>query len=154
MPNSVEIRDYHCDDEESLMKLRQRCGLTRPWNNPQLDIARKLEGQPDWLLVAVMDDRIVASVMVGYDGHRGWIHYLAVAPEQQRAGIGQAMMAEGEHRLRAIGCPKINLQVRADNTEAVAFYRSIGFQQDNVLSFGKRLVDDEHPSQLRSRSLD
>ena len=101
-----------------------------------------------------MGDRIVASVMVGYDGHRGWINYLAVAPDQQRAGVGQALMAEAEQRLRAIGCPKINLQVRADNSEAVAFYRSIGFQQDNVISFGKRLVDDEHQSQLRSRSLD
>ncbi len=150
----VQIRVYHSSDEASLIELWHRCGLTRPWNNPQLDIARKLEGQPDWLLVGVMDDRIVASVMVGYDGHRGWINYLAVAPEQQRSGIGQALMAEAEQRLRAIGCPKINLQVRTDNSEAVAFYRSIGFQQDNVLSFGKRLVDDEHLSQLRSRSHD
>ena len=138
----LEIREYQPEDENGLITLWQHCGLTRPWNNPQLDIARKLEGQPDWLLVGVMYDRIVASVVVGYDGHRGWINYLAVAPEQQRAGIGQALMAEAEQRLRAIGCPKINLQVRVDNSEAVAFYRSIGFQQDNVLSFGKRLVED------------
>lgn len=138
----VQIRVYHSRDEAALAELWQSCNLTRPWNNPQLDISRKLEGQSDWLLVGVKDDRIVASVMVGYDGHRGWINYLAVAPDQQRTGIGQAMMAEAEQRLRTIGCPKINLQVRADNTEAVAFYRSIGFQQDNVLSFGKRLVDD------------
>ncbi len=154
MSDSVEIRVYQNGDDAALVELWQRCGLTRPWNNPHLDIARKLEGQPDWLFVGVMNDRIVASVMVGYDGHRGWINYLAVAPEQQRAGIGQAMMAAAEQRLLAIGCPKVNLQVRTDNSEAVAFYRSIGFQQDNVLSFGKRLAVDELPSQLRPRSLD
>ena len=138
----MNIREYTDADETHLIELWQRCNLTRPWNNPQLDIKRKLDAHPNWLLVGLIDDALVSSIMVGYDGHRGWINYLAVAPEQRRKGIGRALMAEAESRLRGVGCPKINLQMRLDNVEAIGFYESIGFGQDNVVSLGKRLIVD------------
>jgi ribosomal protein S18 acetylase RimI-like enzyme len=87
-------------------------------------------------------ERVVATVMAGYDGHRGWINYLAVAPDCQRQGLGGQIMAEAERRLRAAGCPKINLQVRTSNAGVIAFYRSIGYVLDDVVSLGKRLEED------------
>lgn len=142
---SITVRTYEPNDEVALVQLWRLCGLTRPWNDPNADIYRKLDGQSDWLLVAVSERQLVGSVMVGYDGHRGWINYLAVAPDHQQTGIGRMLMTDAESRLRRIGCPKINLQVRGSNHDAIAFYEAIGFQQDDVVSFGKRLVQDEHP---------
>ncbi|WP_206537644.1 GNAT family acetyltransferase [Ilumatobacter nonamiensis] len=94
------------------------------------------------VFVAALDDAVVGSVMAGYDGHRGWINYLAVAPSCQSGGIGALLMRHAEHRLRSVGCPKVNLQVRTTNAAAAGFYRAIGFLEDDVISFGKRLVDD------------
>lgn len=136
------IREYQSSDEASLIGLWERCQLTRPWNDPRKDISRKLNGQPNWLLVGLVDDEIVASVMVGYDGHRGWINYLAVDPACRRQGLGRLLMQDVERRLLALGCPKINLQVRIDNSQAIGFYESIGYTQDAVVSFGKRLIPD------------
>lgn len=142
MPQSIQIREFTKHDESELVSLWSACDLTRPWNDPALDIQRKLSGQPNWLLVGTLNDEIVASVMVGYDGHRGWINYLAVHPSHRQSGIGRLLMSEAEARLRGVECPKINLQVRRDNLEATAFYEAIGFTQDDVVSFGKRLTDD------------
>lgn len=114
-----------------------------PWNNPHRDIQRKLGVQPELFLVGCLTDRIIATVMAGYDGHRGWINYLAVHPNNQHTGIGKNMMDEVEIRLRAMGCPKINLQVRRTNTKVIEFYRKIGYKLDDVVSFGKRLETDE-----------
>jgi ribosomal protein S18 acetylase RimI-like enzyme len=139
----MEIRPYAEADEEAVIRLWEWCGLTRPWNDPRKDIARKRAVRPDLFLVAAIDREIVGSVMAGYDGHRGWINYLAVAPEQRRHGWGRALMAEAERLLLASGCPKINLQVRGGNTEALAFYGRIGFTVDDVVSLGKRLIPDE-----------
>lgn len=136
------IREYQLSDEASLIALWERCQLTRPWNDPRKDIARKLNGQPDWLLVGLVDGKVVASVMVGYDGHRGWINYLAVDPACRRQGLGRLLMEDVERRLLAMGCPKINLQIRVDNSQAIGFYESIGYAQDAVVSFGKRLIPD------------
>ena len=80
--------------------------------------------------------------MVGYEGHRGWINYLAVDPSKRRQGIGQQMMKAAEQHLNEQGCPKINLQVRSSNLEVIAFYESLGFSRDEVISLGKRLCDD------------
>jgi ribosomal protein S18 acetylase RimI-like enzyme len=88
-------------------------------------------------------DKIVATVMAGYDGHRGWINYLAVHPDHQHTGIGRNMMDEAEIRLRAAGCPKINLQVRRTNSKMIEFYRKIGYKLDDVVSLGKRLEPDQ-----------
>jgi len=115
----MEIRPFEPRDEESVVELWTDCGLVVPWNNPHRDIQRKLKVQPEMFLVACLDSRIVATVMAGYDGHRGWINYLAVHPQHQRAGIGSGMMDEAERRLRAAGCPKINLQVRSKNAAVI-----------------------------------
>lgn len=139
------IRCFESTDQLDVIRLWEQCGLTRPWNDPALDIDRKLTGQPEWLLVAVADDRVIGSVMVGYDGHRGWINYLAVAPDHQRSGIGRELMADAERRLLKLRCPKINLQIREDNLNAISFYQSIGFSRDPVVSLGKRLIRDTPP---------
>jgi ribosomal protein S18 acetylase RimI-like enzyme len=138
----MEIRAYRAADEDAVIDLWQRCGLTRPWNDPRKDIQRKLRVQPELFLVGVLDGVLVGTVMAGYEGHRGWINYLGVAPEQQRRGLARALMAEAERLLRAAGCPKINLQVRNSNQGAIEFYRQIGYAIDEVVSLGKRLEHD------------
>lgn len=125
-----------------MVALWQECGLTRAWNDPRKDIARKLTVQPELFLVGEIGERIVATVMAGYDGHRGWVNYLAVVPKHRRQGFGRVLMQEAEKGLLALGCPKLNVQVRTANTEALGFYRSLGYAQDETVSFGKRLVPD------------
>ncbi|MCP4642605.1 MAG: GNAT family acetyltransferase [bacterium] len=138
----VQIRPFGRDDEESVIDLWRACGLVSPSNDPHRDIQRKLKVQADTFLVACADARVVATVMVGYEGHRGWINYLAVHPDHQRTGLGRRMMEEAETLLRAKGCPKINLQVRTSNTGVIEFYKKIGFAVDDVVSLGKRLESD------------
>jgi ribosomal protein S18 acetylase RimI-like enzyme len=142
---SLHIRPYRGDDEAAVIALWQAAKLTRPWNDPRRDIARKLCVQPDLFLVGELDGTIVASVMAGYEGHRGWVNYLAVAPEHQRRGYATRLMEQIELRLRAAGCPKLNLQLRVDNIAALGFYDRLGYVQDQVLSLGKRLERDERP---------
>ncbi len=137
------IRPFEESDADAVVALWRVCGLTRRWNDPHLDIARKLEVQPDLFLVGVDDtSTVVASAMGGYDGHRGWVNYLAVHPDARGAGHGRDLMNEVESLLLARGCPKINLQVRGDNTEAIAFYAAIGYGVDDAVSLGKRLIAD------------
>ncbi|HVS37801.1 MAG TPA: GNAT family acetyltransferase [Gemmataceae bacterium] len=137
------IRPFEMVDEEAVVALWERCGLTRPWNDPRKDIRRKMAVQPDGFLIGVVDGAIAATVMVGYEGHRGWIQYLGVDPRRQREGLGRAIMAEAERLLRAKGCPKINLQVRTSNAGVIEFYKRLGFVMDDVVSMGKRLERDE-----------
>lgn len=139
----MEIRRFAETDSEAVIALWQRCGLLRRWNDPRKDIARKLRVQPELFLVGVVDGRIAASVMAGYEGHRGWINYLAVDPELRRGGLGKAMMAAAEKRLGLLGCPKVNLQIRRGNEDVVAFYDRLGYVEDDVVSMGKRLESDE-----------
>ena len=136
------IRAFQTEDEPAVIGLWDRCGLLRPWNHPHEDIARKLLVRPDLFLVGVSDGRIVATVMAGYDGHRGWIYSLAVEPEAQRRGVGRTMMQEAERRLRAAGCPKVNLQIRGENAGVVAFYRSLGYVEEDRVSMGRRLDEE------------
>jgi ribosomal protein S18 acetylase RimI-like enzyme len=138
----MHIRPFHPTDEPAVIALWARCGLTRPWNDPHRDIARKLAVRPDLFLVAEIDGNVIGTVMVGYDGHRGWINYLGVDPDCRRRGVGRALMAEAERLLRLEGCPKINLQVRTGNTGVIEFYRRIGFVMDDVVSMGRRLEHD------------
>ena len=112
-------------------------------NKPDLVIDKKIDVDDQLFFVAVDGIAVVGTIMAGYDGHRGWINYLAVHPKQQRSGIGRRMMEEAERRLRAAGCPKINLQVRSTNTKVIEFYKKIGFKVDDVVSLGKRLEPDE-----------
>ena len=139
----MRIRELRRGEEEAVVALWLACALTRPWNDPRKDIERKLAHSPSLFLVGLDDDELVGSVMAGYDGHRGWINYLAVHPSWQVLGLGRALMVEAEERLRALGCPKINLQVREGNEAAAAFYDAIGYEQQELVDFGKRLVSDE-----------
>jgi len=138
----VKIRSFHADDARAVIALWRACDLTRPWNDPAKDIDRKVAVADDLFLVGEVEGVVVASAMAGYDGHRGWINYLAVHPDHQRGGFARELMDEAERRLRARGCPKINLQVRASNAAALAFYDRIGFATDDVVSMGKRLEID------------
>ena len=139
---TLQIRVYRESDQDAVVALWRESGLVRPWNDPVKDIHRKLRVQRDLFLVGTVDGRLVATVMAGYEGHRGWINYLAVAKECRKRGFGRRLMDEAEARLRALGCPKINLQIRSSNAEVVTFYRSLGFSVDDALSMGKRLVQD------------
>jgi ribosomal protein S18 acetylase RimI-like enzyme len=133
---------YRPGDREALVALWSICELTRPWNNPHRDIDRKLARDGDNLLVLEEDNQLIGSVMVGYEGHRGWVNYLAVHPDHRRQGLGRLLMDEAERRLRDLGCAKVNLQVRASNETAREFYRQIGYTVDEAVSFGKRLEHD------------
>ncbi len=139
------VRPFRQSDRSAVIDLWRRCHLTRPWNDPGLDIDRKTTRDPDGFLVGTIDDTIVASVMAGYDGHRGWINYLAVDTDRRGTGLGAAIMHAAEHRLAHLGCPKVNLQIRTSNLDAVRFYESIGYSMDDVVSMGRRLGDDEQP---------
>ncbi len=138
----MEIRKFKIKDEEEVIALWKECNLVVPWNNPKKDIQRKLKVDPELFLVGVVDNKIVATVMGGYEGHRGWVNYLAVSPSHQRKGYGRQMMEDVEPILKQKGCPKINLQVRETNSEVIAFYKSIGYAVDNVIGMGKRLESD------------
>ncbi len=138
----MKIRPFQIADEEQVIALWRRCDLVRPWNDPHKDIQRKLRVRPELFLVGLLDGKIVATVMAGYEGHRGWLNYLAVAPEYQRRGLGREIVGEAERLLRAAGCPKINLQVRTANEAAIEFYRRLGYSVDKVVSMGKRLEQD------------
>jgi ribosomal protein S18 acetylase RimI-like enzyme len=139
----MQIRAFHSDDENAVIALWRQCDLVRPWNDPAKDIRRKAKVRPDLFLVGAIDGQIVASVMAGYEGHRGWLNYLAVSPEHQRRGYGRAIVEEAERLLRAAGAPKINLQVRTSNQKVIQFYQRIGYSVDDVVSLGKRLERDE-----------
>ncbi len=140
---SLVIRTFASTDEAAVVALWRAAGLTRPWNDPHADIARKQTVQPELFLVGDLDGEIVASAMAGYDGHRGSVYYLAVSPAHQRSGHARALMAEVERRLKALGCPKLNLMVRHDNSVAIGFYQRIGYDEQTVVTLGKRLIVDE-----------
>jgi ribosomal protein S18 acetylase RimI-like enzyme len=136
------IRSYRPQDEAAVFELWLQCNLVVPQNNPKRDIKRKLQVNPEWFLVGLLGGHLVATCMAGYEGHRGWINYLAVSPHHRRKGIGRRIMEEAEKRLSAAGCPKINLQVRETNREAIKFYERIGYTRDLVVGMGKRLEHD------------
>lgn len=139
---ALDIRPFDPKDEESVVTLWERCGLVRPLNNPRGDIRRKLQVRPDLFLVGLLGGRIVATAMAGYEGHRGWLNYVAVDPDHQRTGLGREMVSAAEHLLHDAGCPKVNLQVRSSNQPVLEFYRKLGYSVDEVVSLGKRLAHD------------
>ena len=137
---AMEIRRFNWADEALVIELWRQCGLIRSHNDPHLDIGRKMAAQPGMFLVAILEGKIVGTVMAGYEGHRGYINYLGTSPEHRRLGIARALMQKAEEMLKMAGCPKINLLVRSNNESAVAFYRELGFEADEVISMGKRLA--------------
>jgi len=140
MSGGVVVRAYREADEAQVVALwNEVFGYEQARNDPLLDVRRKRDAQPEFFLLAEEGGRVVGTVMGGYDGHRGWAHRLAVAPAQRRRGIGEALMRHLEAELDAAGCPKLNLQVRSDNAEVVAFYRRIGYAVEERVSLGKEL---------------
>ena len=141
--SSLLIRPFQESDEEALVSLWNMCKLTVPWNNPYKDIARKLKVQAELFLVGYLEDKLIASVMAGYDGHRGYINYFAVHPDFQAMGYGKQLMDNIENRLRELGCPKINLQIREGNDKVLSYYQKLGFVEEKRTNMGKRLEDDQ-----------
>ena len=139
----VIVRAFREADEARVIELWMFGGLLKPWNDPKKDIARKLKVQRELFLVAELEGLVVGVVMAGYEGHRGWVNYLAVDIGQRRRGIGTALMRDVERRLKLLGCPKINLQIRRENAAVQAFYAAIGFSEDASVSMGKRLESDQ-----------
>ena len=139
----MHIRPFRLADEAAVVDLWQRCDLTRPWNDPHKDIQRKLQVQPELFLVGEIDDKLVASAMAGYEGHRGWVNYLAVCPEQRQQGLARQLMAYIEEQLLALGCPKHSQQVSDTNESAKDNYERHGYKIDASVSLGKRLIADD-----------
>jgi len=127
-------------DEAAVIALWQACGLTRPWNDPASDFRRAVEGSMSAVLIHRDGDALIASVMVGCDGHRGWVYYLAVAPGRRRDGLGRVMMEAAEAWLRERGAPKLQLMVRTSNEEALGFYDALGLERQDVVTLGRFLT--------------
>jgi ribosomal protein S18 acetylase RimI-like enzyme len=134
------MREAAVIDAGEVIALWEACGLTRPWNDPAADFARAIGGPASAVLVLDDAGALAASVMVGCDGHRGWIYYLAVAPARRRAGLGRTMMAAAEAWLRARGAPKLQLMVREDNEAALGFYEALGLERQHVVTLGRFLA--------------
>ena len=139
---ALEVRSYRASDEPAVVSLWEECGVTRPWNDPRKDIARKLGVQPEWFLVGTDGEEVIATVMAGYDGHRGWVNYLAVAPSHRGHGHGRRLMRHVEQLFLSAGVPKVNLLVRSTNAGVIEFYRRLGYVQDEAVCLGKRLIPD------------
>jgi ribosomal protein S18 acetylase RimI-like enzyme len=139
----MKVRAFSEEDRFAVIQLWQACGLTRPWNDPVKDINRKLAVQPELFLVGELNNRIIASAMAWYDGHRGSVYYLAISPDQQNKGYGKMLMETIEAALMELGCPKINIVVRSSNDAVLSFYSRLGYKPDEVVSIGKRLIPDE-----------
>lgn len=139
----MEIRPFNAADTEAVVGLWKECNLVVPWNDPYKDILRKLKVDAHMFLVGESAGGIVATVMGGYEGHRGWINYLAVSPRHRGEGLGRRLIERLEALFEAKGCPKINLQVRESNREIIAFYEAMGYRIDNSVTLGKRLDPDD-----------
>jgi ribosomal protein S18 acetylase RimI-like enzyme len=139
----MRIRAFEERDTDAVVQLWEDCELTRPWNDPRRDIERKSTTQPDLFLVGDEFGAVVATAMVGYDGHRGWVYYLAVAPAHRGVGHSRALMAEAERLLLERGCPKLMLMVRASNTAVVDLYEHLDYVREDTIVMGKRLIPDD-----------
>ncbi|MEG3080505.1 GNAT family acetyltransferase [Halomonas sp. 5021] len=138
----MDIRAFKSANRSAVIELWQACGLTRPWNDPDKDISRKLNVQPELFFIGEVDGKVIASAMAGYDGHRGSVFYLAVSPDYQHRGYGKLMMHRIEDALEAMGCPKLNIVVRSSNEKVLEFYDHLGYAADDVVILGKRLIPD------------
>jgi ribosomal protein S18 acetylase RimI-like enzyme len=138
----MNTQPYSPKYEKEVIALWGRCNLVRPNNNPKKDIQRKMKVNPELFLIGLIDGKVVATAMGGYEGHRGWVNYLGVDPVYRKKGLGRQMMLALEKLLLERGCPKLNLQVLVTNTEAMKFYERTGYKRDEVISMGKRLIPD------------
>jgi ribosomal protein S18 acetylase RimI-like enzyme len=129
-------------DTREIVALWEACGLTRPWNRPEKDIAFARGKEQSDILVGEIEGRIVASIMVGHDGHRGSFYYVAVAPSWRGRGVGSRLIREGERWLRERGVWKVNLLIRQENSAVQNFYEQLGYEVNKVMSMGQRLIED------------
>ncbi len=143
--NQVEISPVRDAEVEAVVALWRRTGLVRPWNDPHRDLELARRHSSSEVLVARREDEVLGVVLVGLDGHRGWIYYLAVDPDQQRRGLGRTLVTEAETWLVDRGAPKVQLMVRSENTLVVDFYRALGYQAQDCLVLGRRLDGREAP---------
>lgn len=139
---AVDIRPLTDVDVDPVVAIWEESGLTRPWNDPREDIRRARAVWPELLLVATDQDVLVGTVMAGYDGHRGWLYYLATSPERRGEGVGRRLVEEAESRLLALGCPKVMLMVRAGNDAVLEFYDGLDYTRESTQVTGKRLIPD------------
>lgn len=138
----MKIRPFREDDRDAVIQLWSDCALTRPWNDPSKDIDRKVAYQPQLFFIGEINGKVMASAMLGYDGHRGSLYYLAIHPSKQGSGYGRVFMNYLETKLQEIGCPKMNLLVRTTNLKVIGFYDQQKYKQDDVVSLGKRFTED------------
>jgi ribosomal protein S18 acetylase RimI-like enzyme len=136
----MQIRDLTPANVEATTSLWREAGLTRPWNPPELDLHRALDGTTSTVLGAFDDDRLIGTVMVGHDGHRGWVYYLAVDESQRGTGLGRHLMTAAENWLREHGAVKVQLMVRSTNEEVLGFYEHLGYEDAHVQVRSKRLT--------------
>lgn len=137
------IRGATPEDRDAVIALWQSCDLTRPWNDAAADFQLAMEGETSAVLILDRAGQIVATIMVGFDGHRGWVYYLAVDPGHRRAGHGRRMMEEAEQWLQKRNAPKIQLMVREDNQLAIGFYQALGYEIQPVVTIGRRLESEQ-----------
>ncbi len=138
-PHALTIEAIDDDDIPEVIALWQRCGSTREWNDPAGDIALARKEANATVLLGRSGGAVAASVLVGHDGHRGWVYYVAVDPDQQRRDFGRAIMTAAEDWLRQQGVAKIMLMVRPDNTQVQAFYESLGYDEQERVIYAKWL---------------
>ena len=143
MPKLMKISEFTDHQSDKVIALWEKCSLTRGWNNPEKDIARKNSDKNGKFLIGQIDEVLMASIMIGYDGHRGSINYLAVDPDFSGAGYGKILISEAEQLLLSVGCPKVNFCVRTDNNKVTEFYRQLGYAIEPVHLLGKRLIKDD-----------
>ena len=142
---ALTVKPIEDRDIAEVIGLWQRCGSTRPWNDPARDIALARKDANATVLLGRHDGALVASVLVGHDGHRGWVYYVTVDPDYRFKGFGRAIMSAAEHWLRARGIEKLQLMVRGDNAEVHAFYQSLGYFEQERVVFAKWL-DGREPT--------
>lgn len=135
---------YRTEYRDAVIKLWRTCNLVVPQNDPVEDIEKKMRFQPNLFLIGLLDGKVIGSIMVGYEGHRGWINYLAITPEDQRHGYGRKLVQKAIDELKKMGCQKVNLQIRRSNVKVIDFYKHIGFKEDDVVSLGMRLAARQH----------
>tara|TARA_B110000014_G_C19579905_1_gene308429 strand:- start:60 stop:488 length:429 start_codon:yes stop_codon:yes gene_type:complete len=140
--NKYNITIFEDKHRTQVIDLWKKCNLIKSWNDPNKDIDRKLKVNDNLFLIVEFNKVIIGSAMIGYDGHRGSLYYLAVDPKHQRKGVGKMLMKEIEKRLIEVGCPKINIFIRNSNIEVKEFYQSIDYEEQNCLVYGKRLIPD------------
>ncbi|NKB63859.1 MAG: GNAT family acetyltransferase [Gammaproteobacteria bacterium] len=139
--SNLDIQPFQQPQLKQVIELWRRCELIMPWNDPVYDIQFSLSSTDSELLVLTREEKVIGTVMVGHDGHRGWIYYLAVSPVFQRSGYGRFLMVTAENWLKDRDVPKLNLMIRGGNKKALSFYKRLGFEDDNVVVMGKRYFD-------------